>query len=341
MISYEVKAPKGKITSHTAKFDGPGVSIFQVGAGPGGRIFGSTALPLEMFDFDPGASDANTRLRDLGNPTDVGGEIYSFVTAGPLLYICAYPGSFLSVYDQAKPWHYGKAKDSNPRGIGPMGDGHLRPRALVVGPDERVYVGSLPPYGQTGGALGIYDPAKNAITENYRHMVTNQGIASLAFGADGKILFGGTSTEAGGGGAVLAKEAVLFAWDVAGHRKLWETNLVPRDTLISGLTSANGKLFGVSLPSNTFFAMNETNHRVLFTAKIPFGRFHETCLAYYAPKEKLIGLAGNTIFSVDPGTYAFAQVAESKEPIRCGFAVTKTGIYFGSGAKLRRWSGRY
>ena len=173
----------------SAKFEGAGVGLFVVGNGPDGRIMGSTALPLEMFDFTP----ATRELRDLGNPTDVGGEIYSFAAASNRVYLCAYPRSFLSVYEPAQPWHYGKAKDSNPRGLGFMGEGHLRPRALVIGPDHRVYVGSLAPYGQTGGALGIYDPQSDSVSENYPQLITNQGISALAFDPGTKLLFGGSS----------------------------------------------------------------------------------------------------------------------------------------------------
>ena len=140
---------------------------------------------------------------------------------------------------------------------------------------------------------------------------------------------------------MLAKQAVVFGWDVAGKRKLWETNLVVGDRLISGLTVGDGKLFGVSLPSNTFFALNATNRKVLFTSKIGFGRFHETCLGYSESAKRLVGLAGNTIFSVEPNTYEFTKLGESKEPIRCGFALTDTGVYFGSGAKLCRWPGNF
>src|SRR5690349_6630713 len=109
-------------------------------------------MPLGLFDFTP----ESHRSRFLG--TVPGAEVYSFSSEDDLLYICWYPSSYLAVYDPAKPWDYGTNRNSNPRGLGYMGDGHLRPRAMIVGPDKRVYVGSLPPYGQVGGALGIYDP---------------------------------------------------------------------------------------------------------------------------------------------------------------------------------------
>jgi hypothetical protein len=332
-VTCALHGPGKAVQSKKAKFEGAGVRLFVVGEGPGGRIFGSTALPLEMFDFDP----ATGASRDLGNPTSVGGEIYSFAHDGRLLYLCAYPQSFLSIYDPAKPWHYGKTADSNPRGFGFMGDGHLRPRAMVYGPDERLYVGSLPPYGQVGGAFGVYDPKQDAVTENYRNVVTNQGISALCFDTKTGRLFAGSAIDAGGGAVPVAKECVVFAWDTKARKKLWESTIVPGDHGIRGLAAVGGRVFGVSLPSNTLFVLDGTSFEVLSKAKIPFGSFQEISLGYYAPHKKLYGLAGSTVFSVDPDTFAMAEVARNPQPITCGFALTPSGIYFGSGTQLMRW----
>jgi hypothetical protein len=332
-VVYALKGHNGPAVTQQAKFDGAGVRLFVVGAGPAGHIYGSTALPLEMFEFNP----ATRSSQDLGNPTSVGGEIYSFANDGARLYLCAYPQSFLSIYEPARSWHYGKTPESNPRGFGYMGDGHLRPRAMVLGPDGRIYVGSLPPYGQTGGAFGIYDPKLDAVTENYRNVITNQGITALCFETDTGTLFGGSSVEAGGGARPVAKECAVFAWDTKARHKLWESVVVPGDSNIGALTAARGRVFGVSRPSNTLFVLDGKTFEVLSRARIPFGHFHDISLAYFAPHQRLYGLAGQSVFSVDPGTFAQAEVGRSPEPISCGFALTDTGLYFGSGTQLLRW----
>jgi hypothetical protein len=113
----------------------------------------------------------------------------------------------------------GTKPENNPRGFGLMGDGHLRPRAMVMGPDGRIYVGSLPPYGQVGGALGVYDPKADKVMENYRHLVQDQGISALCVEATIQKIFGGSSTAAGGGGKPTAKECVIFSWDWKEKRK--------------------------------------------------------------------------------------------------------------------------
>ncbi len=332
-IAYTLTAKDGKAAEHKAEFNGAGIQLFTVGAGPGGRIYGSTALPLEMFDFSP----ATKTLRHLGNPTAVGGEIYSFATDGKLLYLCAYPGGFLSIYNPNQGWNYGTKPEHNPRGFGPMGDGHLRPRAMVMGPDGRVYIGSLPPYGQVGGALGIYDPKADKVVENYRHLVADQGISALCVETATQKIFGGSSIAAGGGGRPIAKECVVFSWDWKGKRKEWESVVVAGDKDVVALTAAHGKIFGVSRPSQTLFVLDAKTFQVLHKAKVPYGSVHDISLGYDAPHDSVYGLAGNSIFAVDPETFSFKEVAQSKEPITCGFAITDTGIYFGSKTRLVRW----
>ncbi len=332
-IDCEFRDRAGTITKHEVRIDAAPVALFVVGSGPGGRIFGSTALPLEMFDYAP----AKGEFRDLGNPTDVGGEIYSFTTSSNLLYLCAYPRSYLSAYDPTLPWDYGHSPTNNPRGIGFMGDGHLRPRDMLTGPDGRIYVGSLAPYGQVGGALGIFDPKSNSVTENYRHIVTNQGISSLTFETKTKRLFLGTATEAGGGARAVARECVVMAWDPETRKPLWQQVIVPGDTSISALATAHGRVFGVSRPSGTLFVIDPSDFKILSKSKLAAGNLLDISLGYYAPHDRLYGLTAHSIIAIDPETFAVTEVARAPERINCGFALTDTGLYFGCGPRLIRW----
>lgn len=332
-LSYELRTTKGQKETRSVSFQGAGLQIFAVGNGPNGCVYGSTFLPLEMFDFNP----ATKQSKHLGNPTDVDGEIYSFTTDGKLLYLCAYPGSFLSIYDPKRDWNYGRAKTNNPRGIGPMGDGHLRPCAMLMGTDGRIYVGSLPPYGQVGGSLGIYDPMKDAVVENYRNIITNQGIASLCEDTATGRIFAGSSIEGGGGAKPVAKEGFVFVWNPNKKMKVWEQTIVPGDTRVIALTAAKAKIFGLSRPSNTLFVIDARSFAILHKAVVPFGPVRETCLGYLASHDRIYGIAGNNIFAIDPETFALTKLAESKEKISCGFALNETGLYFGSKARLVRW----
>ncbi len=330
-VLYTLTTPKGRKQAKKAAFDGAGIRIFALAAGPNEHIYGSTALPLEVFDYSP----QDKMLRHLGNST--GAEIYSFATDGNLLYACAYPRSYLTVYDPRKAWEFGEQRENNPRGIGYMGAGHLRPRATIIGPDGRVYVGSLAPYGEVGGALGIYDPKQDKVVENYRNIIPDQGISALCQDPATGRIFGGSSSEAGGGARPVAKECLTFAWNPKTRMKEWESAVVAGDHQVVALTAAHGKIFGVSHPSRTLFILDAKTWAVLGKIAVPFGAVHEVSLAYYPPHDSIYGLAHDSIFKVDPKTFAITEVARSKEPISCGIAVTQTGIYFGSMMRLVRW----
>ena len=84
---------------------------------------------------------------------------------------------------------------------------------MIRGPDGLIYIGSEPPYGELGGALGVWDPRQNRTIENYRHLVTNQSIVSLAWEPKSGLLFGGSGNYGGGGTRAVEKEARFFAFD--------------------------------------------------------------------------------------------------------------------------------
>ncbi len=165
-LIYKLTRKDGQSFEQQADFQGVGIQIFSLSAGPEGNIYGSSILPLEIFKFVPARGD----LSDLG--TSNGAEVYSFATDGKLLYSCAYPGGYLSIYNPKEDWSFGEHARSNPRGVGKMGDGHLRPRAMIMGKDGRVYVGSLPPYGQVGGALGEHRSRRVEVAKRWQKVAS-------------------------------------------------------------------------------------------------------------------------------------------------------------------------
>ncbi len=324
---YEIRSPEGRVERKEFAYEGSGIMIFHVAEGPLGRIYGSSYMPLELFEYDP----SSDRLKHLGNPTPVNGEIYSMTVLDDRLYVCAYPGSWLSVYDPTRPWDYGTSPESNPRGIGYAGDGHLRPRAMIVGPDEKIYIGSYPPYGEHGGALGVYDPVSNEFIENYRHLVPNQSIATLAYDKCGGLVFGGTSTQGGGGTVPVEKEAHLFAWDPSAKEKVMEIVPVPGDGTIRALAVVSGKIFGVSSPSRTLFAVEGVGAEAREIERLP-GGVPDLCLS--ESRGILYGITGSKVYEVDPDTERTEVLAEYDGSITAGFAVVDETLYFASNSHL-------
>jgi len=327
---YSIRYPDGRTEHRTFEYRGSGVAIFHVAEGPFGRIYGSSAMPLELFEYDPETDGT----RHLGNPTDVNGEIYSMATLHGLLYVCAYPGSWLSVYDPRKPWDYGTSAGSNPRGIGYAGEGHLRPRAMIVGPDERLYIGSLPPYGEHGGALGVYDPEEDEFIENYRNLVPNQGVMSLAYEPESALIFGGTNISGGGGTVPIEHEAHLWAWDIEDREKVTDIIPIPGDACIGALLGHDGMVFGYSRPSGSIFRFEVDSEKVDVLHRVEEG---VPDLSMGIMEGMIYGLSHEYVFRLDPGSGHYRILDRYHRGIDAGFAMNKTGIYFGSGAHLVRY----
>lgn len=331
--SYTLNDPKtGQNKTYTYAYKGAGAPVFHVAVGPDGNIYGSTAMPCEMFVYEP----SKTRLTNPGNPCGVGGEVYSFQALDKRMFACAYPGSVLAVYDHGRPWDFGTKPENNPMQIGQVGDGHLRPRAMILGPNDDLYIGSLPPYGQLGGAMGVVSTKTYKTVENYRHLIKNQSIVSLVWDRQGGLIYGGSDIAGGGGSTPSEREARFFAWDPAGKRLVMEIVAVPGDTQVSALATAEGKVFGASMPSNTLFVFDPRIKKVVHKGKIPYGRLLEVSLGVNT--DGLIhGLTASSVITVDPKTYAIKEVARLPVAASCGWALTESGVYFGSGVHLWRY----
>lgn len=328
--TYELIAPDGTTETKSFEYAGAGSGIFMVSNGPGSRIYGGTYMPNEMFTYDPAAGT----LENPGNPTEVGGEIYSMLDHQGLLYVCAYPGSFLSKWDPESPWNYGREPANNPRGFGPLGKGHLRPRAMVHGPDETICIGSYPEYGMLGGSLGVWDPKEDRLVENYHNLIRNQSIIALAWDEESGLLFGGSSTAGGGGTTPVEPAAKFFAFDPVAKALKFERVPVEGAQYIRAMCQAGRKLYCIS-GSDTLFVYDIDKDDIVHTASLGVGSVCDISLRTW--KDGMIyGVSNKKIFQVDPGSYACVTLAEYPGTIRCGFAIDDHGIYFGDRAELIR-----
>ena len=318
----------GTRVERTFKYAGNGDRIFVVGVGPSNCVYGSTAMPLEVFRYDP----ALHRSEHLGGMP--GGEVYSMIEHERKLYLCYYGGAVMNLYDPAKPfWKFGTGADANPVSFGGVGDGHLRPRAMIYGPDGLIYVGSEPPYGELGGAIGVWDPRQNRTVENYRNVVTNQSIVSLAWEPRSGLLFGGSGNFGGGGTRPVEKEAKFFAFDPKAKQKIFEAALSPGARSYPATLAAEGKVF--TTIGDTLFIFDPASRRVTQTLHLPAAQL-EISLGQLAGGP-IVGLTTKGIYAVDPKRGELVHSAPAPVPVRCGFALSEGAVYFGSDAQLWRY----
>ncbi len=310
------------------RYEAAGAYIFVVGAGPDGKIYGSSMLPLRLFVYDPGSES----LVNLGKASQATGEVYSVGFLDGKLYLCSYPEARLSVYDPTKPFRFGDTEDANPRDLGPMGGELYRPRAMVAGPQGNVYIGGYPDYGLLGGAISVYDPKKNE-KRVYRNIVRNQSIASLAYMDKLDLISAGSSVRGGTGTRAVEKEAKLILWDPKVERKTFETVPVPgAKTLLSIAVAANGMLYGIT-DNEKIFVFDPEKKEIRKVFDLGFKEPTEIALQP-GPDSRLYGLAKEAIFYIDPTDDRVFLLAKPRIPIHSGMAILGRKIYFGSGANL-------
>jgi len=299
-----------------------------VAAGPDGRVYGSSMLPLRLFVYDP----EKGVHQNLGKAAFSSGEIYSMASLEGRLYLCSYPDGRLSVYDPKKPLRFGDREDSNPRELGPMGESLYRPRAMVAGPRGRIYIGGYPDYGLIGGAIGVYDP-KTTEKRIYRHIVRNQSIASLAYVGKLDLIAAGSSIRGGTGTHPTEKEAYLILWDPKEEKKVFEVIPVPgAKTILSLAGTPDGLFYGITNNEKVFvFDAGKREVRRIFD--LGFKEPRETSLQP-GPGGRLYGLAKEAIFAIDPKKDEISLLANPPTPIDSGMALLEQKIYYGAGANL-------
>jgi len=327
--TFSLKDPKtGQVTERTFKYAGAGDHIFMVGVGPSNCVYGSTAMPLEVFRYEPQSG----KSEHLGAMP--GGEVYSMLENEHKLYLCYYGGAVMNLYDPGKQfWRFGTGADCNPISFGGIGDGHLRPRAMIYGPRERIYIGSEPPYGQLGGALGVWDPRENRSVENYRNLVTNQSIASLAWEPRSGLIFGGSGNYGGGGTLPIEKEAKFFAFDPKQKVKVFEMSLIPGAVKYPATFAVPGKVF-ISI-GDKLLVFDPEARKVTRTLTLP-GAQLDISLGRHR-SGKLVGLTSKGVYALDPDKAEIVLMANAPVPINCGFALVDDAVYFGSKAQLWRY----
>jgi streptogramin lyase len=326
---FTLLEPKtGKSVERAFRYAGSGDHIFVLGVGPSNCVYGSTAMPLEVFRYDP-ATDKSEHLG--GMP---GGEVYSMLEHERKLYLCYYGAAVMNLYDPAKPfWKFGTGADANPVSFGGVGDGHLRPRAMVYGPKGLIYIGSEPPYGELGGAIGVWDPKQNRTIANYRHVIANQSIVSLAWEPRSGLLFGGSGNYGGGGTRAVEKEAKFFAFDPKKREKVFEAALSPGARNYPATFAAEGQVFTTA--GDRLFVFDPARMQVSKSVSLP-GPQVEISLGQLRAGQ-LAGLTTKGVYVYGLRRGEVVRTAASPVPVSCGFALLEEAVYFGSNAQLWRY----
>lgn len=237
-----LKVPAGEIEIRSIK-GGPDGKIYSVG------IQGGTGV----YDPNTGTTVTGPSLSQAEGIASIGDEMYFGI----------YPNAAVYRLDTTDSWGNG-----NPGLLFrlPVEDMQDRPFAMLgVEAYNKLFVGTVPQYGQQAGEFAVYD-TKTRTLQKMRDFVHNQGIITLAY-LDGKVYGGTTIWGAYGAPPPTEKEGKLFVWDIASGRKELEIVPVPGKRGVTGLLAGpDGKLWGFD--EGSLFIFDPHKQEVVYNAEI-------------------------------------------------------------------------
>ncbi len=323
----------GRTRTLPVAYESAGSEIFLVHRGPDDNLYGSSILPLHLFRHNPttGAMD------DLGICTTATGEAYSMVNMDGKLYICSYPGAVLSVYDPARPYHFGKDTGSNPRDLGRMDEISYRPRSMVAGPLGRVWTASVPNYGMWGGPLSWYDPGTDTFG-TYRDIAGEASCWSLAWLKAHGLLAVGTTIDGGTGTQPRVDQASLFLWDYEAEQKMWEGRLPVEVTAVDALAVMGGGLLcgtARARSGSILFVFDPGERRFVHLVPLPGGRSLEGGLQT-GPDGSIYGFTTDCFYRFDAAAGVVTTIHEAPSAFQHPGPMYGDGVYFTKKHELKK-----
>ncbi|WP_266202726.1 ligand-binding sensor domain-containing protein [Pontibacter kalidii] len=291
----------GHLTTEKVDIPGQPIDIQSIGIGPDGLVWSGGYLAGGHATYNPKTGE-NRQLPGLDQTeglANLGTEIYFGIYAKARLY----------AYDTQKPWDL---KQNNPRLLGQI-KGQDRPFA-VLGLEKlnKVLFGTVPGYGQLGGALVAYDVAADKL-ETITNLIPDQSIVSLVEAGD--LVIGGTSIFGGLGGKPTQAEAKVFGWDPVRKQKTFELVPVPGAMAITGLMKgpdghiwgfADGDLFVLDVAKCSVIS----THR-LFEIHTRPSHIWRSAFMMTHPSGVVYASVNGRFLKIDPHTMQMTQLEEN------------------------------
>lgn len=275
-----------------------------IGTGPDGAVYMGAYLSSGVIGrIDP----VSEEIESLRGPK----QADTIITHGEQLAISSYPGAVAHLGEASADWDWSGFTQILELGRGAP---HHQDRIFgMVSVADRIAVGTVPDYGQLGGALTLVDPAGGDI-EFHRDVVPQQSIVTLAHRDD--LLYGGTSIHGGLSTAPAQETAQLFIWDVAAASLLGAEEVVPGAAVIPEIAfGPDGLLWGLA-SEGTVFAVDPTTGEVLH--RIPtglgFGNNWGLLTSLFARESDgcLYAAGGNCLLRIDPAAVTADVLVEGE-----------------------------
>lgn len=296
---YNLETGHGDVLA--TDIEGAPATTMSLAPGGDGQVYvGAYLSSGVMARIDPQTGE----IEQLNGP-----EQADAITAhGPDTFIGTYPDAGVFRADGQADWDWG----TNPEQMLELGreaTGQDRPRHMISA-GEHVAIATIPDYGELGGGLTLLDP-QTGEHEFTRDIVADQSVTDLAY-ADG-VVYAGTSIHGGLDSTPTAETAEVFAWHV--EEGLQASVPIPGAEIIHSLTvDGEGRLWAMADTG----ALIELDPATLGEVRtIDTGITHDNVwgssasLTLHPDSGLLYGNAGNSLFSVDPGSGDVSVLVDS------------------------------
>ncbi|RRD04560.1 hypothetical protein EII34_09645 [Arachnia propionica] len=238
--------PAGRVTVRDDQVVSRARAVQSMTAAANGKLYASWYMTSKgLLEITPGATADATSYGHHDGPV---AQAESMASDGEWLATGLYPGGKVHIesLDDAT-----KTKD--------IAIGHRQDRpyaALSLGNGDFAF-GSVPGYGQLGGALSIYDRATGGLetypfvaSSTYAPGVDGSQIAKLSpvsLARIGNTIYMGTSTRGGHQTFAETREAYVVEFDLGKRKVTRITRVLDQQVAVTGLTvGADGVLYGIT-----------------------------------------------------------------------------------------------
>jgi hypothetical protein len=313
-------------------FRSGGAMITTLGAGPDGKIYGSTAHPMHFFSYDP----ALREVTDLGAIKEIGGgNICALATQGRHIAGPSYPWGTFYLFDTTRPFAPDDPAAPNPSVIARFTGDIIRPRACLAHPDGvHVLSAGFMDYGRTGGGLGIVNLQTGETTLlTHEQVIPRHSTHALKALPSGDLV-GGTSVLTPGGGHTAEQAGVLYLMDWSHRQVVYQTVPVPGAAEVFSLeVGADGMVCGLASGSQ-FFVFDPVRRTVVKRADLSaLGELVRPAMIL-GPDRIIYGVLSKTVFRIEPDDHRITVLAEAPVSITAGLAIQGGKLYFASQARL-------
>jgi len=303
---YEYDPAASSVEVWTAPFHWVPQTLIQLLTGPAGSPFAGKVFNNAYLNGSASVYDIAT---DTFTPAPRPGQVENWTWHEDKIWMGVYPTGSIKVWDPAQA---GSA--TNPRTLFSLKEEHaqIRPQAMVSTAD-RLYIGTAPDYGQTGGALTImkYDDESYQV---FRNIVADQTICAVVIDEAPEVAvgYGGSSITAGTGGDPVATEAKLFRFDPVTGEKTGEWAPVANAYSVNELSiGPDGRLWG--LANGTLFIFDQETEEFVDTLLLLTGNSASNAgEMVWHPNGHLYVTNQDRLWDIDPLAFSATQVISSR-----------------------------